>query len=168
MRKTGCNLTKRIIVIAVCVICAALMVSLFAANVAIGIHPFDNGGCISLALDKSLLMKADKVIIRVGEEEYETTDSNVIHKITSETKVATNTDLRYPNTDRWIDVYCGNLLVRSMRWADNHDTIVVYSSDRLHWVFPSMEGDGIVYPSEELVEMLNEIIGNNHTNRECA
>ena len=128
------------------------------ANVAISINPFDSGGCISVAFDKSLMIRADKIIIRVDETQYEIADSDVIRKIVSETKVATNTDLRYPNTNRWIDVYCGNILVRSMRWADNLDTIIVYNSDRLHWIFPSAEGYGIVCPSEDLIAMLNAVL----------
>lgn len=150
--------TKRIIVISICVICIVLLLLLLTANVAVSVNPFDNGGCISVAFDKSFMQKADRVIIRAGEKQYEVTDPDVVRKLVSETKVATNTDLRYPNTDRWIDVYYGSVLVRSMRWADNHDAIVVYKSDKRHWIFPSMEGDGIVEPSEELIEMLNAIL----------
>lgn len=150
--------TTLIIVISICVICIVLLLLLLTANVAISVNPLDNGGCISVAFDKSLMLKADRVIIRVGEKKYEVTDSDVVRKIVSETKVATNTDLRYPNTDRWIDVYYGSVLVRSMMWEDNHDSIIVYNSDKLHWIFPTMEGDGIVEPSEELIEMLNAIL----------
>ncbi len=156
--KLDCKMRNRIVFITICVVCVTLLLVLLIANAAISINPFDNGGCISVALDRSLLAKADRVIIRIGENQYETIDPDVIRQIVSETKVATNTDLRYPKTDRWIDVYCGSSLIRSMRWADNHDTIVVYNADTLHWVFPSMEGHGIIHPSEELIEILNAII----------
>lgn len=149
---------KKTILIIVVSICAILLLFLLIANVAVSFNPFDNGGCISVALDKPLMMKADRIIIRVGERQYEITDHDIIRKIIAETKVATNTDLRYPSTDRWIDVYCGNILVRSMMWEDNHNQIIVYNNDRLHWIFPSDDGEGIVHPSSELIAVLEEII----------
>lgn len=152
------KIRRVIVTCTICIICVVMLLLPLTPNVAISINPFDSGGCISVALDKSLLMKADKIIIRVDERQYEITDNDMIRKIVSETKVATNTDLRYPNTDRWIDVYCGNILVRSMRWTDNIDTIIVYKSDRFHWIFPSAEGHGIVWPSEDLIAMLNAVL----------
>ncbi len=150
--------SKWIIAIMVCVVSIALLLLLLNANAAICINPFDNGGCISVAWDKALMTKTDRIVIRVGDEQHESTDPAVLYQIVSETKVATNTDLRYPNTDRWIDVYCGTILIRSMRWADNHDMIIVYNADARHWVFPSMEAEGMIVASQALIEMLNEII----------
>ena len=147
-----------IIVISICLICLVLLVLFLATNIAINFNLFDSGGCISVALDKSRMADADKIIIRVNERQYEITDYDVIQKIVSETTVATNTDLRFPNTDRWIDVYRDDVLIRSMRWADNNDQIIVYSRDGLHWIFPSLEGYGIVYPSEDLLKTLVSII----------
>lgn len=125
---------------------------------AVSLNVFDNGGCISVAFDKSSMKKADRIVIRADEKQYEITDPDVISMIVSETMVATNTDLRYPNTDRWIDVYSGNILVRSMMWADNHDTIIVYNRDSIHWIYPSVDGAGIVCLSKDLVEVLNAIM----------
>ena len=73
-------------------------------------------------------------------------------------KAATNTDLRHPNTERWIELYRGDRLIRRMRWEDNHGGIVVYEADWLHWVFPGDSGEGLVYPSEELLAQLNALI----------
>lgn len=147
-----------IVICSICVICVVLLLLLLSAHVAVSINPFDSGGCVSVAFDKSLMMKADKVLIRDGEKQYEITDPEVIRKIVSETKVATNTDLCAANTDRWIDVYCGDDLVRSMRWEKDHDSIIVYNKDSRHWIFPSMEGKGIIDPSNELLEALNAIV----------
>lgn len=148
---------KIVIVITMC-IALLLLLGLFVANVAICINPFDSGGCISVAFDKLLMLTADRVVIRVEGSSYETTDPELIRLITSETQVATNTDLRYPKTDRWIDIYRGDALIRSMRWSDSLDTIIVYHADSTHWVFPSYEGDGIILPSTELINKLIEII----------
>lgn len=150
--------TVIVLLLSVCVVVLVLVVLTLTTYMAVNINVFGNGGCISVAFDKASLKRADKIIIRTDEKQYEITDPDVISMIVSETMVATNTDLRYPNTERWIDVYSGNTLVRSMRWADNHDTIVVYNRDSIHWIYPSMEGAGLVYPSTDLVALLNSIL----------
>lgn len=150
--------TKLVLLLSVCVAGMVLLVLMLSTSMAVSLNVFDNGGCISVAFDKSSMKKVDRIVIRADEKRYEITDPVVISMIVSETMVATNTDLRYPNTDRWIDVYSGNTLVRSMRWADNHDTIVVYNRDSIHWIYPSMEGAGLVYPSTDLVALLNSVL----------
>lgn len=150
--------TKLALLLSVCVVGMVLLVLILTTSMAISLNVFDNGGCISVAFDKSSMTKADRIVIRAAERQYEITDPDVINMIVSETIVATNTDLRYPNTDRWIDVYSENVLVRSMMWADNHDAVIVYNRDSIHWIYPSVDGAGIVYLSEDLVEVLNAIM----------
>lgn len=150
--------TTLALLLSACAVGVVLLVLILTTNMVVNINVCDNGGCISVAFDKSLMERVDRIIIRTGEKQYEITDPDVIHMIVSETTVATNTDLRYPNTDRWIDVYSGNILVRSMRWADNHDAIIVYNKDSIHWIYPSMEGAGIVYPSKDLIVVLNAVL----------
>ncbi|MDD6200516.1 MAG: hypothetical protein PUB93_04525 [Firmicutes bacterium] len=136
----------------------ALLILLFL-NVSLRINPFDGGGCISIAFDKFPMLIANRAVICYGDVRYEITDIGLVREITSETRCATNTDLRHPNTDRWIEIYCGDTLIRRMRWEDNHDGIIVYNAGVLHWIFPSNDGEGLVYPSEELLARLNTLIG---------
>lgn len=138
--------------------CFVVVCLLLLVNAAVCFNTNDGGGCISVSFDKLPMLIADRVVIRVGEQSYEVTDMELVRQITSETKVATNTDLCNHEIDRWIDVYCGDTLIRSMMWEDYHDGIVVYHAGFLHWIIPSDSGLGIVYPSEELLQKLEEIV----------
>ena len=142
----------------VAIVCVAIVLVLLFLNVAVRLNPFDNGGCFSVTLDKLPMLLANRAVIRDGENHYEITDFSFVKEITSATMCATNTDLCSHDTDRWIDIYCGNVLIRSMQWEDNHNGIVVYQASPLHWVFPSVEGKGIVYPSEEFIAKLAAIL----------
>lgn len=148
----------------IAVACIIILLLLLFLNVSVHFNPFVNGGCFSITFDKLPMLLANKAVIRVGEDSYVITDIRLVHKLTSETICATHTDLRYPNTDRWIDIYCGRTLIRSMRWENLHDGIVVYNvhndSSILHWILPTDGGDGIVYPSEELISKLESMIKN--------
>lgn len=127
-------------------------------NVAVHFNPFDSGECISVAFDKLPMMLANRAVIRWGEKQYEITDGELVRRITSEARCATDTDLCYGKADRWIDIYCGDVLVRSMMWETEHDTIIVYRTDLFHWILPSAEGLGMVDPSCDLIEALESIM----------
>lgn len=137
------------------VVIIAVSIGLLVTNMSVRINPFEGGGCVSVSFDKFLMFLADRAVIRYGEFSCEITDAELIDQISSETRCATHTDLRYPQTDRWIELYIGNTMIRKMRWENNHNGIIVYNADVYHWIFPSMSGEGIIYPSEELIEMLN-------------
>lgn len=157
MNKEGINIkkpTRKWILLA----CLAGICLLLLMNTAVCFNTQDGGGCISVAFDKLPMMIADRAVIRVGEKSYEVTDTQLVRQITSETRVATNTDLCNHKVDRWIDIYCGDTLIRSMMWEDYHDGIVVYHAGIFHWVIPSDSGLGIVYPSDELLQKLEEVI----------
>lgn len=134
------------------------LLGLLLLNVSLRMNPFDNGGCFSISFDKLPMSMANRVVIYTSDSSVEITDRDLICSITKETSCATNTDLRYEKTERWIEIYCGNTLIRRMRWEDNHGVIVVYHADLIHWIFPSTEGDGIVYPSSQLTAKLEAII----------
>jgi hypothetical protein len=137
---------------------AAISIALLLLiNVGVSCNPFDGGGCISVTFDKLPMMLADRAVIRVGEKHYEITDRDFVRQITTETRCATNTDLCYNKTDRWIDIYCGNTLIRSMMWESEHNGIIVYEAGVFHWVFPSAEGQGIVDPSNDLLQNLKQV-----------
>ncbi len=142
----------------VAIVCVIVVVVLLFLNVSVRLNPFDGGGCFSVAFDKLPMLLADRAVIRDGENHYEINDFAFVKEITSATMCATNTDLCSHDTDRWIDIYCGNVLIRSMQWEANHNGIIVYQAGPLHWVFPSVEGKGIVYPSEEFIAKLEAVI----------
>ncbi|MBQ7372866.1 MAG: hypothetical protein IJW67_13490, partial [Blautia sp.] len=93
---------------------------------------------ISVAFDKQAMRSADRIVIRTGESEIQITDPELIGQIVEETAAATHMKVTCPE-ERWIDVYCGDRLIRSMGWSDCCDTVNVYNSDASHWVI-SVEG----------------------------
>ena len=145
---------KRVFVIVIIVV----LIMLLVINVSVRLNPFEGGGCVSVSFDKLPMLLVDRAVIRYGEFNCEITDTDLIDQISSETRCAAHTDLRYPQTDRWIELYIGNTMIRKMRWENNHNGIIVYNASFYHWVFPSMTGDGIIYPSEELIAKLNAIL----------
>lgn len=139
--------------------CITAVLLLLFLNVSFSSNPFDGGGCFSVAFDKLPMMLADKVVICLGEETtYEVTDIELVREISSATQCATNTDLCYSGYNRWIDIYCGNVLIRRMSWDLEHNGILVYNADIFHWIFPSKDGHGLVYPSAELIAKLEAVI----------
>lgn len=148
---------KRVFVIVI----IAVLVGLLVINVSVRLNPFQGGGCVSVSFDKFPMLLVDRAVIRYGEFSCEITNTDLIDQISSETCCATHTDLRYPQTDRWIELYIGNTMIRKMRWENNHNGIIVYNANVYHWVFPSMTGDGIIYPSEDLITKLNVILNAN-------
>lgn len=144
-----------------------VLVALFAYrmfNIAIRCTLFDSGGCIAIVYDKAAMRAADKVVLCVGEDRYEIANAFWVHWITEETMVATHTRLRYsPTTDRWIEIYRGETLVRRIQWATCVDEtgVFVYKEDSTHPIYsvdPTGPEDGMIFPSKLLVEKLNAII----------
>lgn len=133
---------------------------LLLTNVGISINPGDNGGCISVTFDKLPMLLAQKAILCVDGEQYDVSDTKLVREIVRESVVATNTDLRYVNTERWIDIYCGNCLVRRIHWiTGDYPMFIVYNASPIHWIFFSNDGDGIVFPSDKLINNLESVIG---------
>lgn len=133
-------------------------------NIAIHFNLFDSGGCIAIVYDKAAMRAADKVVLCVGENRYDIADVALVNRITEETMVATHTRLRYASsTDRWIEIYHGETLVRRMQWATCVDEtgVFVYKEDSTHPIYsvnPTGPEDGMIFPSKKLVEKLNAII----------
>lgn len=116
------------------IVSSVVLVLLLLLNVSVRFNPKDNGGCISVALDKLPMMLANRAVLTVGEERYEISDPSLVHQIALQTVCATNTGLCRGNTDRWIELYWGSIPVRKMQWEDFHDQVVVYYDDGLHWI----------------------------------
>ena len=114
---------------------------------------------MSVAFDKQAMQSADRIVIRTGESEIQITDPAILAQIVKETAAATHTKVTCPE-ERWIDVYCGDRLIRSMGWSGCCDTVNVYDSDASHWVISveGMEDGGSVYLSQELVTKLNSLL----------
>lgn len=123
----------------------------------------NSGGCIAIVYDKAAMRAADKVVLCVGENRYDITNVFLVHWITEETMAATRTGLRYhSHTDRWIEIYHGETLVRRMQWAEClYETgVFVYQEDSTHPIYSGYVDpeDGMIFPSKLLVEKLNAII----------
>ncbi len=154
-RKNG---RRKIIII----ICLGLLLVLLLLNVSVEMNLRGNGGCVSVAFDKLPMLLADKVVLRIGEYSYTIDDISVVRQIVSETKVATCTDLRFWEQNAfWIDIYCGDILIRSMKCKSDFTQVIVYEKDALHWIFPTFEGEGMVFLSEELIATLQKQTGYN-------
>ena len=142
-----------------------IVLVLLVLNVNLGFYPngakYSGQGCISVSFDKMLLLLADRIVVRQGNALYEITDRKLIWDVVTESRLPTNAGLRYMQTDRWIEIYCGDLLVRKMRWATalDGDVFVVYEADSLHWIFPEDLSEGQVFPSADLVARLEAACG---------
>lgn len=129
-------------------------------NVGISVNLRDSGGCISVTFDKFPMLLVNKAVLCVDGKQYDISDSKLVRQIANESIVATNTDLCIHSKERWIDLYLGNLLVRRIYWEPEHDMFIVYKESLIHWIFFSFEGDGLVFPSDELIQSLESIIDN--------
>lgn len=123
----------------------------------------NSGGCIAIVHDKAAMRAADKVVLCVGESRYDITNVFLVHWITEETMAATRTGLRYnSHTDRWIEIYHGETLVRRMQWAECfYETgVFVYQEDSTHQIYSGYTGpeEGMIFTSKILAEKLNAII----------
>lgn len=158
-RKTKIRIARYILLL---VIAAVAVYPLF--NIAIHFNLFDSGGCIAIVYDKAAMRAADKVVLCVGEKRYDITNVALVNRITEEVMVATHTCLRYAKTDRWIEIYHGETLVRRMQWATCADDtgVFVYQEDATHPIIHGYSktepADGMIFPSKKLVEKLNAII----------
>ena len=155
------NKTRIVRYILALVLAALAVYRLF--NIAIHFNLFDSGGCIAIVSDKAAMRAADKVVLCVGEDRYEITHVFWVHWITEETMVATHTCLRYnSHTDRWIEIYHGETLVRRMQWATCVDEtgVFVYQEDSTHQIYSGYTGpeEGMIFTSKILAEKLNAII----------
>ena len=155
---------KILLVLGICVIAVVLL----TANIGFCFNPFDSGGCIAIVYDRAAMRAADRVVLCDGEDRYEITDNNatdaiMIDWITDDLLVASHTALRHAKTDRWIEIYSGDTLVRRMNWASCADEtgVFIYEEDVSHQIYhayPSNGTDyGMIFPSEALAVWLNDV-----------
>lgn len=146
-------------------ICLALLLFLIT-SVSIRNNFVDDqyGECISIAFfEKWKMWTVDKVVIETDTgKRIEITDSELVEDILDETTVATHaTQSKHGNYHRWIYLYDGDKLVRSMEWTQCCDTVEVYEADAGHW-FITPDGStadvGFVYLSDELVDEIDALL----------
>lgn len=119
----------------------------------------DAYGCVTVTFDTWVMKQADKVIIKADKKEITVTDKSLIRQIVKETTVATNGPVGCAN-DRTIEVYKGDMMIRSMPWGTCCDSVKVYDADAAHWVLLTGTKDpsGFVSLSDELIARLNTLI----------
>ena len=150
--------TKKLIVLLTSLSVLILIIVLLVLNVSFGMST-GAYAAVSVAFDKQTLQSVDRVVIRANDAEYELTDTALVKDLVAETSVATHMAFSCP-CDKWIDLYCGERLIRSMGWTSCCDAVNVYDTDAMHWVI-SIEGieeGGSVYLSSDLVTTLNSLI----------
>lgn len=151
---------KKIIVLVTSLCILILAITLLALNVSIGMST-GAYAAVSIAFDKQAMQSVDRIIIRANGAEHEIADVALVKDLVAETSAATHMKFSCP-CDKWIDMYCGERLVRSMGWTSCCDAVNVYDTDAMHWVvsLEGIEDGGSVYLSSDLVTALNSLINN--------
>ncbi len=147
--------------IAATVLCVLLIAGIVASRfVSVGMANLSEAHCaLSFAFDKKQMQSVDRMVITTDGRSVQITDRALLDAVVEETMVATHMDV-HRSEDRRIDLYAGDTLVRSMIWSTCCDTVLVYDTDRSHWVL-SIEGaekGGCIYLSAELARELNSLL----------
>lgn len=151
---------KRIIIITICLLVFTFLITSVSFRCS-----FDRraGMGVSVAFfEKWKMWSIDRIVIETDTgKEVEITDSVMVDKIIDETAIATHgISSKHGHYERWIYLYDGDELVRSMKWSTCDDMVELYEEDACHWLF-AVEGEGNigrVYLSEELVDKLEQLI----------
>lgn len=153
------NMKRNKVIVLLASLCTLILVIvLLALNVSFGMSTGAYAAA-SIAFDKQAMQSVDRIVIRTKDAEYKIADVALVKDIVSETSAATHMNFSCP-CDKWIDMYCGERLLRSMGWSSCCDAVNVYDTDAMHWVI-SMEGieeGGSVYLSADLVAALNACV----------
>lgn len=154
--------TKRWFITVLCIVLVILITSQFVAVNVKGLFT-EAGECISIAFDKYAMRKADRIVLHRDNISVTITDESLVHELSNTLMVADKTDLKASFGDDWIEMYDGDQLIRRMRWgaAGHIERVEVYKAGPAHWIWPSVEKQGLVFLSDELVEKLTAIIDTN-------
>lgn len=152
------NLKKRrLCILAACVIAVVLIVSQFVA-VHIGLFDSGGGSCISVVFDKLSVVTADRIVYRVGDQEVTITDPGTVRFIAKHFVVANKAGLCNTQDNRWMYIYNGDQLVRSMRWRCCEEMVDIYQVDSTHWLLPTECKTGQVELSREFLDYLDSLM----------
>ena len=147
------------------VIILSLVAEVFVASRFIGIHNglFSNAGgdCIAVVFDKAEVMGADRIVYQAGGREVTITDPEDVKKIASQFVVANRAGLCNAQDDRYMYIYNGEKLVRSLRWRCCEEIVDIYEEDAAHWLFPPECHTGQVELSKDFLNYLDSLLGSN-------
>ena len=147
------------------IIIFAILVALFITSQFVAIHNglFSSvgGSCIAVVFDKASVMGADKVIYQVGEKEITITDPETIKEIASHFVVANRAGLCNAQDNRYMYIYNGDKLVRSLRWRCCEEIVDIYEKDATHWLLPAECHTGQVELSREFLDYLDTLFESN-------
>ena len=151
---------KTLLLLCLCLVCAA-GINLIAAQF-IGIHnglfSSAGGSCIAVVFDKADVMHADRIVYQVGDQEITITDPDTVKKIASQFVVANRSGLCNAQDDRYMYIYNGNRLVRSLRWRCCEEIVDIYEEDARHWLFPPECHTGQVELSQDFLDYLDSLL----------
>ena len=139
---------------------AAIVLLIASQFVAIhnGMFSSSGGSCIAVAFDKASVMGADKIVYKAEGKEITITDPIVVKEIASHFVVATRAGLCNSQDDRYMYIYNGDKLVRSLRWRCCEEIVDIYEEDATHWLFPPECHTGQVELSKEFLDYLNAVL----------
>ncbi|MBQ3215797.1 MAG: hypothetical protein IJB11_06750 [Oscillospiraceae bacterium] len=150
---------KRIIIIIGLVV---LLVLVCTVSVRCTYFSGDVGECLSIAFfEKQKLSGIDRVVIEdFTGKKVETTNKDFISRLCDKTTVATRSSAPHGGYDKWIYMYRGEELVRTMKWADCCNHLEIYEGDALHWLFTPAGGSsevGYVQLPKDLIADMNAL-----------
>lgn len=146
-----------LLILAMCVIAAALIVPQFVA-VHFGLFDSAGGSCISVVFDKHSVITADRIVYRVGDQEITITDPETVGYIAKQFVVANRAGLCPSQQNRWMYIYNGDKLVRSMQWRACEEFVDIYEADSTHWLLPGEVRTGQVELSREFLDYLDSLM----------
>ena len=146
--------------ICICMISAAII--FLIASQFIGIHnglfSSTGGSCIAVVFDKASVMSADRIVYRVGDQEITITEPDTVKMIASQFVVANRAGLCNARDDRYMYIYNGEKLVRSLRWRCCEEIVDIYEEDATHWLFPPECHTGQVELSRDFLNYLDSLL----------
>jgi len=143
------------------IVLVLIVLNLIAAQF-IGIHNglFSNasGDCIAVVFDKSAVIGADKIVYVAGNREITITDPDTVKNIAKRFVVANRAGLCNSLDNKYMYIYNGDKLVRSMRWRCCEEIVDIYEEDGLHWLLPPECSVGQVELSKDFLDYLDTLL----------
>ena len=151
------NMKIRTVII---ILLAAILLVVSSQFIAIhsGVFSSAGGDCFAVVFDKAAVMGADKIIYQAGDQELVITDPDTVRKIASQFVVANRAGLCNAQDDRYMYIYNGDRLVRSLRWRCCAEIVDIYEEDAAHWLFPPECHTGQVELNKEFLAYLDELL----------
>ena len=123
-----------------------------------GLFSSAGGSCFAVVFDKNDVLNADRILYQVGNQRFEITDPDTVRKIASEFVVANRAGLCNAQDDRYMYIYNGDKLVRSLRWRCCEEIVDIYEEDAAHWLLPPECHTGQVELSKEFLAYLDDLL----------